>query len=379
LLGLKNYPGNYPEMVFFYNFGFLTGMPIIQIILFPLAFCYGLLMFFRNLFFDWGIIPSEKFNLPVINVGNLSCGGTGKTPQIEYLIRLLSPKYFIATLSRGYGRESDGFIIGSKRSQAKYIGDEPMQFVKKFDGIKVAVDNKRKRGIKLLVQKYPSLDVILLDDAFQHRSVRPGLNILLTDYHSLYTEDFVLPSGRLREPRRGAKRADVILVTKTPKIFSPITKRRIIEDISPRKNQDVLFTYIKYGNPTLVHESSLFVYPPVVSRILLFTGIANDYPFREHLQRMCSELMVIKFPDHHLYTLKDIEKVLKTFNEIPSRRKVIITTEKDLMRLKTHELNTILKTIPLFYVPIEIVFQGNDQEKFDKLILTYVERNKRNG
>jgi len=354
-------------------------MQLIQIILFPLAFCYGLIMFFRNLFFDWGIIPSEKFNLPVISVGNLSCGGTGKTPQIEYLIRLLSPKYFVATLSRGYGRDSDGFIIGSKRSQAKYIGDEPLQFVKKFDGIKVAVDDKRRRGIKLLIQKYPGLDIILLDDAFQHRSVRPGLNILLTDYHDLYTEDYVLPSGRLREPRRGAKRADAILVTKTPKIFSPITRRRIIEDISPRPYQVVLFTYLKYGNPILVHESSRFVYPPVVSRILLFTGIADDYPFREHLQRMCTDLMVMKFPDHHLYTQKDIENILKTFNDIPTQRKVVITTEKDMMRLKTPELSTILKTIPLFYIPIEIVFQGNDQEKFDKLILTYVEKNKRNG
>lgn len=354
-------------------------MEIRQFILFPISICYGLMMLFRNILFDWGLLPSEKFNLPVINIGNLSFGGTGKTPQVEYLIRLLSPKYFVSTLSRGYGRESSGFIVCSKRSKAKYIGDEPLQFAKKFENIKVAVDERRKRGIQLLIQKYPNLEVILLDDAFQHRFVKPGLNILLTDYLNLFTEDYVVPSGRLREPRRGARRADVILVTKTPKIFSPITRRRIVESISPRPNQVVLFTYIKYGNPTPVYESTPFVYPPIVSKILLFTGIASDYPLREHLQRKCTELEIMKFPDHHQYTQKDIEKILKTFNDIYTKRKVIVTTEKDIMRLKTPELNAILKTIPLFYIPIEIGFQGNDQEKFDNLILAYVEKNKRNG
>jgi len=333
----------------------------------------------RNLLFELGLIPCEKFNIPVINVGNLSCGGTGKSPQIEYLIRLLSPKYFVATLSRGYGRNSSGFIIVSKRSKAIYAGDEPLQFAKKFDEIKVAVDEKRKRGIKLLIDKYPGLDVILLDDAFQHRSVKAGFNILLTDYHNLYTEDFVLPSGTLREPRCGARRADAILVTKTPKIFSPISRRRIIDDISPGANQVVLFSYIKYGDPNLVYDSSLFVYPQVVSKILLFTGIANDDPFREHLQRMCTDLVVMKFPDHHIYTQKDIETIVKTFNDLLTHKKVIITTEKDMMRLKTPELSTILKTIPLFYIPIEIGFQGKDQEIFDRQILNYVEKNKRNG
>jgi len=354
-------------------------MQLFQIILFPLSLCYGLIMVCRNFFFNLGLIPSEKFPLPVINVGNLSCGGTGKTPHIEYLIRLLSPKYFVATLSRGYGRESNGFIIGSKRSRAKYIGDEPLQFAKKFEAIKVAVDEKRKRGIKFLLKKYPSLGVILLDDAFQHRFVKPGFNILLTDYHNLFTEDYLLPSGSLREPRSGARRADTILVTKTPKIFSPITRRRIIEEILPRPNQVVLFSYIKYGNPTLVYRYSSFVYPPVVSKILLFTGIADDYPLKEHLKRQCGELVVLKFSDHHWYTQKDIENILKAFKDLPTQKKVIITTEKDMMRLKTPDLSTILKAIPLFYIPIEIAFHGNDQEKFDNLILAYVEKNKRNA
>ncbi len=353
-------------------------MQPLQIILFPFALCYGLIVWIRNLLFDLRILPSEHFNIPVINVGNLSTGGTGKTPQIEYLIRLLSSRYFIATLSRGYGRKSDGFIIGSKRSQAKYIGDEPLQYARKFPETKVAVDERRRRGIHLLLEKYPNLDVVLLDDAFQHRYVRPGFNILLTGYHSLYTEDFLLPSGRLREPRSGADRADIILVTKTPKIFSPITRRRIVEEISPHKDQSVLFTYVKYGDPQPVYEQSRPVYPAVVSKILLFTGIAYDYPLREHLQRMCSELVVIKFPDHHLYSRKDIERISQSFRDLPTQKKVIITTEKDTMRLKIPELSEILKGLPLFYVPIEVGYQGSDEEKFKNLILKYVEDCKRN-
>jgi tetraacyldisaccharide 4'-kinase len=353
-------------------------MQLLQIILFPFSVCYGMITWLRNLLFDIRILRSERFDLPVIGVGNLSTGGTGKTPQIEYLIRLLSPGSFLATLSRGYGRKSEGFIIGSKRSQAKFIGDEPLQYAKKFPEVKVAVDEKRRRGIRLLLQKYPNLDIILLDDAFQHRYVKPGFNILLTSYHNLYTEDFLLPSGRLREPRSGADRADVIIVTKTPKIFSPITRRRIVEDIAPHADQSVFFTCIKYDAPVPVYESSGAGYPAVVSKILLFTGIANDYPLREHLQRMCSELVAIKFPDHHPYNPKDLDKIIKAYHDMPTQKKVIITTEKDAMRLKIPELSTILKGLPLFYIPIEIGFQGSDKEKFNNLILQYVEKSKRN-
>ena len=209
-------------------------MRFLQILLLPFAFCYGMIMLVRNLLFDLGVLPSEKFDIPVISVGNLSLGGTGKTPHIEYLIRLMGDRMLTATLSRGYGRESKGFILASRRSNVKYIGDEPLQFVKKFHNIKVAVDEKRVRGIHKLMDKFPDLGLVLLDDAFQHRWVKPGISILLTDYHQLFTEDHVVPSGRLREFRSGAKRADVIIVTKTPKVFSPITRRRILEDLKPQ-------------------------------------------------------------------------------------------------------------------------------------------------
>ncbi len=351
---------------------------ILQVILLPVSLCYGLAMQIRNLLFDLHVLPSRSFNKPVISVGNLTYGGTGKTPHIEYLIRLLTPKMFAATLSRGYGRESNGFILASKRSNVKYIGDEPLQFLKKFEGIKVAVDEKRSRGIQTLLEKYPDLHVILLDDAFQHRYVKPGLSILLTDYHRPYTEDMILPSGTLREFSAGASRADIIIVTKTPKIFSPITRRRIIEDMKPKPRQRVYFSYIKYTDPVPVFDTPDLVFPAKATNILLFTGIANDYPLREHLERMCSELVVMKFADHHPYTLKNVEEIIRKFTDLPTQRKIIVTTEKDVMRLKTPELSTYLKNLPLFCVPMEIDFHGTDKENFDNEIIRYVEKNQGN-
>jgi tetraacyldisaccharide 4'-kinase len=352
---------------------------ILQVILFPVSLCYGLAMQIRNLLFDLHVLPSKSFPRPVISIGNLTFGGTGKTPHIEYLIRLLTPKLFIATLSRGYGRKSNGFILASRRSSVKYIGDEPLQFLKKFDGVKVAVDEKRSRGIHLLLEKYPSLNVILLDDAFQHRYVKPGLSILLTDYHRLYPEDLVLPSGTLREFRSGANRADIIVVTKTPKIFSPITRRRIIEELKPSSRQHVYFSYIKYVDPIPVFDTLNVAFPVKVTNILLFTGIANDYPLREHLERICSELVVMKFADHHPYTVKDIEEIIRKFHDLPTQKKIMVTTEKDSMRLKTPALSSYLKNLPLFCVPMEIDFHGSDKEKFDNEILRYVEKNHRNN
>jgi tetraacyldisaccharide 4'-kinase len=347
---------------------------ILQVILLPVSLCYGLVMTVRNVLFALQVLPSKTFDKPVISVGNLTYGGTGKTPHIEYLIRLLTPGMFVATLSRGYGRESTGFILASKRSNVKYIGDEPLQFLKKFEGVRVAVDEKRSRGIQLLLEKHPDLDVILLDDAFQHRYVKPGLSILLTDYHRPYTEDLVLPSGTLREFRTGAARADIIIVTKTPKIFSPITRRRIVEDLKPTARQHVYFSYIKYVDPVPVFDTPELLFPAKVTNILLFTGIANDYPLREHLERMCSELVVMKFADHHPYTIKNIEDITRKFHDLPTQKKIIVTTEKDVMRLKTPELSTYLKNLPLFCVPMEIDFHGADKEKFDNEILRYVKQ-----
>ncbi len=335
-------------------------------------------MLVRNLLFDLGILHTEEFDIPVISVGNLSTGGTGKTPHIEYLARLLSDCVHTAILSRGYARKSKGFILVSRKSNVKYIGDEPLQFVKKFHNIKVAVDEKRVRGIQKLIDKFPDIGLVLLDDAFQHRWVKPGISILLTDYHNLFMEDYVIPSGRLREFRSGAKRADVIIVTKTPKVLSPITRRRLQDEIKPLPSQQIFFSFITYGCFIPVNEEQDITILKKLTYILLFTGIANDYPLQEEIRRKCSELSIIKFPDHHQYDLKDLDNIKVRFIDLPSRKKIILTTEKDMMRLKNPEFSNFLKDLPLFYLPIEIDFHGKDKQGFDKLIKDYVGQNKRN-
>ncbi len=349
----------------------------LQVILLPFSYCYGFILKIRNLLFDLRILKERAFDHAIISIGNLSVGGTGKTPLIEYLIRLLIPNNTVATLSRGYGRKGKGFVLASKRSNVKYIGDEPLQVTKKFEGVRVAVDEKRSRGVQLLLEKYPENDVILLDDAFQHRYVKPGLSILLTDYHRLYSDDHVLPSGTLREFRSGAKRADIIIVTKTPKIFSPITRRRILEELKPEPDQTVLFSFLIYGNFMPLYDSVKIELPSKLTNILLVSGIGNDYPLREHLERLCTELFSLRFQDHHPYTEKDLEKIQKVFRDLPTQKKIIVTTEKDMMRLKTPEFSSILKSLPIFYIPIEVTFHGTDKEIFDNEIINYVRKNKR--
>ena len=335
-------------------------------------------MLIRNRFFDWGILKSRSFPVPLISVGNLSLGGSGKTPLVEYLIRLLTPGFKIATLSRGYGRVSKGFVVGSKKTNIKYIGDEPMQFIKKFEQVKVAVDENRCRGVESLLEKYPEIDVILLDDSFQHRWIKPGLSILLSDYYHLYFEDHLIPTGRLREFSCGAKRADLIVISKAPKILSPITRRRIIDNIHPKPNQRIVFSYINYMKPVPLFDHLPCDIPAKLSFILLFTGVADDDLIKEHLGRFCNNLVAIKFRDHHNYTLKDVQKIKDAFGGLPTNKKIVVTTEKDTMRLKQQELMPLLKTIPVYYLPIEVDFHEPDKENFDQMILNYVKKNKRN-
>jgi tetraacyldisaccharide 4'-kinase len=345
-------------------------MQLFQYILYPFSLLYGFVMQLRNLLFDLGILPSARFSKAVISVGNLSMGGTGKTPHIEYLIRLLSPSSFVATLSRGYGRDTKGFIIGSIKSNVNHIGDEPLQLIRKFDNIRVAVDENRRRGITNLLEKFKELDVILLDDAFQNRYVRPGLSILLTSQSRLYSEDHVIPSGTLREFRKGAKRADIIIVTKTPKIFSPISRRRIFDDLAPSKHQMVYFSYISHGEPVPLTEPLPF--PVKLVSVLLLTGIAAHSSLQEHIERLCSDVILMRYRDHHAFTPKDIEDIETRFNNIPTQKKVIITTEKDAMRLRTTELSARLRHLPVFYIPISIDFHGKDKEHFEKQVTGYV-------
>lgn len=351
-------------------------MEFLRLLVLPFSLLYGLVISIRNLLFELKILPSEQFPLKIISVGNLSAGGTGKTPHVEYLIRLLSPETTLCTLSRGYGRKTKGFIAASKKDDALSIGDEPMQYYKKFSNISVFVDENRRRGIKNILSNNPSIRALLLDDAFQHRYVKPGLSILLTDYHKLYYNDYLIPSGTLREPIRGAARADIVIITKTPKVLSPFVRRKIVNDLKLKPHQKVYFSYIKYGQIHALWKADFkFLPEKKYSHILLFAGIANPYPLQDQLRKHCNELTTMLFPDHHQYTLSDLEVIKRNFDDLYSRNKLLITTEKDAMRLITDELMGKAIQMPVHYLPIEVDFHGGDKSQFDEQIRTYVNKN----
>jgi len=350
-------------------------MDVLRLLLLPFACIYGLIMALRGKLFDWKIIPSESFAIPVICVGNLSYGGTGKTPMVEYIIRLLKKDMKVATLSRGYKRNTSGYVLASKDSTYEEIGDEPLQYKTKFSNIEVAVHERRRKGVRKLIQSFPDLKAILLDDAFQHRYVRPGMTILLTDFHKLFVNDYPLPAGTLREFRAGSKRADIIIVTKTPAVLSPITRRRITSLIKPRVHQKLLFSYISYGDPVPMCDTHKDLLKDQYNTILLFSGIANSYPLQERLRSMCHELHVIDFMDHHKYNKNDLNRIKANFENMFTKNKVIFTTEKDAMRLDKSILSDVLKDLPIFYIPIEIGFHNGDSVIFDDQIREYVEKN----
>ena len=355
-------------------------MEFLKIILLPFALIYWAITTLRNLLFDLHILHSEVFKMPIIVVGNLSVGGTGKTPHVEYLIRLLQPRFSVATLSRGYGRLTKGFRLAGTGDGTEEIGDEPMQYHRKFSGINVGVDESRRNGIGELMGISTAPDVILLDDAFQHRWVKPGYSLLLTDYQHLYSDDYLLPAGRLREPRRGARRADMIIVTKSPKVLSPFVRRDIIKRLKPGAQQQVLFSYIRYGDWVQFGKGSdQMALPRRVNTILLVSGIANPAPLEEYLRKSCEELVTMSFSDHHQYEVKDMENISITFENIISRNKLIITTEKDAMRLLNPRYEAWINRMPWFYIPMEVEFHGNDKELFTKIILTYVTENSGNS
>ncbi|MBC8321155.1 MAG: tetraacyldisaccharide 4'-kinase [Bacteroidetes bacterium] len=350
-----------------------------RVLLIPFAILYGFVIRIRHGLFNINILKAESFAMPIIGVGNLSLGGTGKTPMIEYLIRILNDEYKLAVLSRGYRRRSKGFLTANQFSGHKDIGDESMQYHNKFKNIKVAVSEDRRIGIKNLMDDDENLDIILLDDSFQHRYVEPGLSILLTDFHNLYMEDYLIPSGTLRDVVSEAKRADIIIVTKTYKILSPITRRRIRGILKPQGNQSLYFSYLIYGDLIPFPGFDEIKMPKKINTIVLFSGIANSYPLQEYLRDMCADLLVIDFPDHHTYRKKDIHLIKQTFNDVFTRNKIIITTEKDAMRLIKSKYIRELDHLPLFYIPIELKLHGLDEANFANQIKKYVRENQRNS
>lgn len=354
-------------------------MRILLFLLYPFALIYGIIAHIRNKCYDWGICKSTRFDFPVISVGNLSMGGTGKTPHIENLISLLSKEFKVAVLSRGYKRDSKGFWIADENSTSRDIGDEPLQIKNKFKSLIVAVDAKRVNGITKIKEQNPDTDLILLDDAFQHRSLKPGLSILLTDFHKLYPDDYLFPVGTLREFRRGARRADIIVVTKTPPVLSPITVRRIKKLIKPREHQKLYFSTLKYGSLTPLPGLDIPLPEGDLSSVLLFAGIANMYPLADHVRKMCNHMDQLKFKDHHKYSSADYANIRKKFENIFTQNKIIITTEKDAMRIAIPRIPDELKGLPIYYIPIQTKIHKDFRKDFNDQIKTYVRETKGNS
>ena len=354
----------------------------LRIFLFPFSFLYGSIVWVRNLLFDAGIIPSKEFHIPVISVGNLTMGGTGKTPHIEYLISILTDEFRLAVLSRGYKRKTKGFILADDDSGSSVIGDEPRQIKQKFPGVEVAVDANRVEGIQKIQESRKEVQVILLDDAFQHRYVTPGISILLIDYNNPPDKDHLIPAGTLRESPVERKRADIIIVSKTPENFKPIDQRLIEKNLKIYSFQKLYFTTYRYGLLQPVFRMPVDKKTKIEelkvnnSTVLLVTGIADPLLLRKHIENYSSAIIDIPFPDHHNYEAKDMQFIIQRFMAIESKHKIIITTEKDAMRLQQfRELDEEIKSA-MYYLPVTVEFLYNNAQNFNNQILNYVRVNK---
>jgi tetraacyldisaccharide 4'-kinase len=351
----------------------------LKIALLPIGFLYGLITFLRNSLYDWRILREKRFDTHTIGVGNLAVGGAGKTPLVEYLIRLLSKEETkIATLSRGYKRKTSGFVLADENSTAEDIGDEPLIYKSKYN-VCVAVDANRVNGIKNLVslgEQAPK--VILLDDVFQHRALRCGLNIVVSDYNNLYFNDVMLPAGTLREFKSGINRADIIIISKTPDRTSPVDIRNILKDVSPKAHQRVFFSYLKYGELYSIHNpddtfdtlNDLFRF-----RVISFAGIANAQAMINYLKEYAAEVRHLPFPDHHDFSLKDMEDIERYYNSFEGGNKILVTTEKDLMRLKNETVWPVAKRMNIYILPVEVTFKDKEDE-LNELIMKYVRTNR---
>ena len=345
-------------------------MIFIRILLFPFSVVYDAITRFRNHLFNIGNKPSFKFETNVIGVGNLSVGGTGKTPMVEYIIRLLLKNYELATLSRGYGRKTKGFRIADENDTPTSIGDEPYQIFHKFEKVHVTVGEERALAIPEILHQFPENDVIVLDDAFQHRYVKPNLNILLTDYHNPFFNDYVLPTGKLREARNGVKRADIVVITKCPKDLIEEKKLHFVKKTANYKGNDknIFFSSIAYDEPLAINHKM-----ELCDNILLFSGIANNHSLKTFVSKNYNLLNTISFPDHYSYTVNDMKKIVNNYKQLSRDRPCsILTTEKDMVKLNSPEIKEQIKGIPLFYLPIQTIFLENG-EIFDSIVLNSIQ------
>ena len=364
--------------------------------LLPLSWIYGFVVRFRNRLFDLGILKSRAYKIPVISVGNITVGGAGKTPHVEHLVRLMQDKIQVAVLSRGYKRKTKGYVLANADTSVTDIGDEPFQMMRKFPKAYVAVDKKRRNGIDRLTtdEATNNVDVILLDDAFQHRYVKPGINILLVDYHRLIIYDRMLPAGRLREPSKGKQRADMVIITKCPKDLKPMEFRVLTKALDLFPYQDLFFTTLEYGSLTplfpdeattiaAVETNQKTVSPslsmiPAETSVLLLTGIASPQQMIDDLTPYCKAITPLTFRDHHYFRPKDISRINAAFEQLPEPR-MIITTEKDAARLYQVEGLSEEVRKNIYDLPIKIKFMLEQEENFNNKILSYVQKNSRNS
>lgn len=355
-----------------------TGKPchmqkkIIQILLIPFSLLYGLIITLRDMFYETGLLKSSSFSIPVISVGNLSIGGAGKSPHIEYLVYLLNDYLNLGILSRGYKRETTGFKLVQAHDSAAVSGDEPLQFKKKFADVAVAVDENRALGIPMLMGHFPDIQTVLLDDAFQHRQVKPGLNILLTPFDDLFTRDYILPSGRLREWKSGYKRADIIIVTKCPDEVSADKRNAIISEINPLPHQSVYFSKFAYDPPYYFYDKRYYVQTDQTFDVILVSAIANTSYLKKYLTPRVKEIFPLEYEDHHPFTQQDVDYMIQKFHALPGNRKIIITTEKDATRLEPFKEIFYNQKIPVFVQPAKVVFLDGDQMRFDENVKQYL-------
>ena len=351
--------------------------------LIPLSWLYGIGVGFRNQLFNIGLLKQHDYDIPIISVGNITVGGAGKTPHVEYLIRLLKDKVKVAVLSRGYKRKTHGYVLANDSSTVTDIGDEPYQMKQKYQDVHIAVDKKRVDGIAHITgdAETNDTDVILLDDAFQHRYVKPGINILLVDYHRLIIYDKLLPAGRLREPQSGKNRADIVIITKCPKDLKPMEFRVLTKAMNLYPYQSLYFTTIEYESltPLFAKEKSTIEKEALEDKhVMLITGIASPKQIIIDLKPHVKEMTTLAFSDHHQFKSKDIMKINETFNAIKGE-KIIVTTEKDATRLD--QLEGLCEEVKqnLYVLPIKVKFMINQEEEFNDKIIDYVRKNSRNS
>ncbi len=351
-----------------------------RILLLPFSLLYWLGIAIRNWLFDKNVFKSTRFGLPLICVGNLSVGGTGKSPMVEYLVEMLKDKFRVATLSRGYKRKTKGYALANETTTALEIGDEPMQFHLKYPGIPVAVGEERIVAIPQLLHDRPETEAIILDDAFQHRTVEAGLNILLTDYNNLFTRDFYLPTGDLRDLKSSYKRAHIIIITKCKPSLSLESRQKLISEIKLLPHQHIYFTAIEYGDLYHITTGQKVILSPE-TELLLVTGIANPRPLKKMLEEHSNSYHMLQYSDHHIFTIDDLNDIKKRFEklEITNKKgtlsKIILTTEKDAVRLV--KFNKEIAELPLYVIPVRHQFLFDEADMFDKQVTDFIQQFKK--